>query len=462
MNLLKKYNVPGPRYTSYPTVPYWDTIPTPDQWIQDLRTAITAGIKEGTGAAIYVHIPFCESLCTYCGCNTRITRNRSVGEPYTQVLIKEFDLYLRALQLNELRPNGKLLLSELHLGGGTPTFLAPGELSNFLTELLSRCELTPDHELSIEVDPRVTSDEHLDVLAKHGFKRISLGVQDFDPKVQDIVHRIQSVEQVKKITEHARERGMTSVNYDLIYGLPLQTRSSIENTIRSVAELKPDRIAFYAYAHVPWIKASQRRFTEADLPAGDEKRALYELGRKLLEEAGYYEIGMDHFALKTDSLYTANQKHTLHRNFMGYTARNVTPILALGVSAIGDSWLSFAQNEKLLETYQDRVHKGEIPLHRGHKLNDEDLVLRRHVLNLMTKLHTEWNSLAPETPFLSQIPERLEELKRDGLLTLSTQDGRTKVDVTETGRAFLRNVCMAFDARLIRKTPETRLFSQTV
>jgi oxygen-independent coproporphyrinogen-3 oxidase len=458
--LYKKYNVPGPRYTSYPTVPYWDTNPTAEQWVQDLKSAVIAAEQVGTGAAIYLHIPFCESLCTYCGCNTRITRNHAVSQPYIDTVLKEFATYRDALGLQRLK------LSELHLGGGTPTFLAPAELGRLLEGILSHCELMPDHELSIEVDPRVTNREHLEVLQRFGFKRISLGVQDFDPKVQEIVHRIQSVEQVKTITEMARSLGMTSVNYDLIYGLPFQTRESVRQTVEAVAMLKPDRIAFYAYAHVPWIKPSQRRFTEADLPSGDEKRALYELGRSLLEDCGYVEIGMDHFALKTDSLYQAVQKQSLHRNFMGYTARSVSPIIALGVSAIGDSWASFAQNEKLLETYQERVQRGEIPIQRGHQLNREDLVLRRHILNLMTQLSTEWNPQDPlaveYAPDLAHVPSRLQELVHDGLVQVQEEPDRIQIQVTESGRAFLRNICMAFDARLVRKAPETRLFSQTV
>lgn len=455
--LYRKYNVAGPRYTSYPTVPYWDTNPTVDEWIADLKQAVQAGVQQNHGAAIYLHIPFCESLCTYCGCNTRITRNHAVGNPYIDTVLKEFELYRSALGLT--RP---LLLSELHLGGGTPTFLAPAELDRLLTELLRHCELTPDHELSIEVDPRVTQNEHLDVLARHGFKRISLGVQDFDPKVQEIVHRIQSFEEVQKITVEARKRGMTSVNYDLIYGLPFQTLKSVEDTVRKVSELKPDRIAFYSYAHVPWIKPSQRRFTEADLPSGDEKRALYELGRTLLEQVGYFEIGMDHFALKTDSLFQAVSKKTLHRNFMGYTARSVSPIIALGVSAIGDSWRSFAQNEKLLETYQEKVQRGEIPIQRGHCLNPEDLILRRHILDLMTRLHTAWQLNDQTLETLRSAPERLIEFERDGLMEVKTEPSQVTCTVSEKGRAFLRNICMAFDARLARKAPETKLFSQTV
>jgi oxygen-independent coproporphyrinogen-3 oxidase len=451
--LMKKYNVAGPRYTSYPTVPYWETNPTEEQWVSALGSAIAGGARQGTGAAIYAHIPFCQALCTYCGCNTRITRNRGVSAPYIASLHREFELYREKLSLP-----GSLLLSELHLGGGTPTYFSPSELSQFLDGILKHCSIAPDHEFSIEVDPRVTSREHLEVLREHRFRRVSLGIQDFDPKVQDIVHRIQSFDEVKTITDDSRALGFTSVNYDLIYGLPLQTLDSIRGTVEKVVKLRPDRIAFYAYAHVPWIKPGQRRFTEADLPSGDEKRALYELGRRLLEDAGYVEIGMDHFALKSDSLYQAVETRTLHRNFMGYTARNVNPILALGVSAIGDAWTAFAQNEKLLEAWAERIEKGELPVYRGHVLNQEDLILRKHILNLMTRMHTSWAHADERVEFLESVPDRLEELQSDGLLVLEGPSCR----VTETGRAFLRNICMAFDARLVRKAPETRLFSQTV
>jgi oxygen-independent coproporphyrinogen-3 oxidase len=456
--LIKKYNVAGPRYTSYPTVPYWDRSPTVDEWLTELKKSFSiaqgndSGMKK-TGAAIYIHIPFCESLCTYCGCNTRITRNRGVSRPYLEVVLKEFETYRTKLGLTD-----KILLSELHLGGGTPTFLAPEELQFLLEGIFKHCELSDDYELSVEVDPRVTSHKHLEVLREFNFKRISLGIQDFDPKVQDIVHRIQSFAQVKDITDQARALGFTSVNYDLIYGLPLQTIASVEDTIQKVNELKPDRIAFYAYAHVPWIKAGQRRFTEADLPVGDAKRALYERGRELLEAAGFVEIGMDHFSLKTDSLYTASQKGTLHRNFMGYTARSVSPILQLGVSAIGDAWTAFAQNEKLLETYVEVVNRGEIPIARGQLLNEEDVILRTHILNLMTKMKTNWSDPKLKTPYLSEVPAKLQELEKDGLVTLAPET----CTVTEKGRAFLRNICMAFDARLSRKAPDTKLFSQTV
>ena len=451
-SLLRKYNVPGPRYTSYPTVPYWDRTPTVDEWISTISTGLDESKATGVGAAIYVHIPFCQSLCTYCGCNTRITRNRTVGNPYVDTVLKEFKLYMERLGRTSIS------VGELHLGGGTPTFLTAGELSTLMEGLSKYFTIVPNSEFSVEVDPRVTTRDQLEALQSFGFKRISLGVQDFDPKVQDIVNRIQSAEQVRKVTEDARSLGYTSVNYDLIYGLPFQNLQSVMNTMDVVKGLRPDRIAFYGYAHVPWIKPGQRRFTEDDLPAGDDKRKLYEKGREILEDAGYREIGMDHFALETDSLWSSSQTGQLHRNFMGYTARLVAPLFGLGVSAIGDSWRSFMQNEKLLETYQDRVNKGEIPILRGHYLSDEDLVLRRHVLNLMTRFKTDWKDSAKNTEFLGDIRIRLKELESDDLVKLSP----TSCEVTEEGRAFVRNICMAFDARLARKAPDTQLFSKTV
>ena len=450
--LLRKYNVPGPRYTSYPTVPYWAESPTEDQWIASVSEALDESRGHGIGAAVYVHIPFCESLCTYCGCNTRITRNHAVGDPYVDSVLKEWELYVNRLAKG-------ITVGELHLGGGTPTFLAPAELERLVEGILARTSRSPgSNEFSVEADPRVTTREHLQTLSRLGFRRLSLGIQDFDPKVQDIVHRIQSPEEVRAIIDQARELGFDSVNYDLIYGLPFQTRASIEATIGVVREHRPDRIAFYAYAHVPWIKPSQRRFTEADLPAGDEKRALYELGREMLEAVGYREIGMDHFALETDSLWKASLSGSLHRNFMGYTARGVSPLIGLGVSAIGDSWGAFAQNDKRVETYQERLGRGELPILRGHLLSQEDRVLRRHILDLMTRFRTDWREPALTTEFLAGVPERLEELSRDGLVEI----GPSSCTVTPLGRPFLRNICMAFDARLARQAPSIRLFSQTV
>lgn len=451
-DLLKKYDVPGPRYTSYPTIVYWDTEPTVEDWIQSVKASLTS-TNDQTGAAIYVHIPFCRSLCTYCGCNSRITCNSSVGRPYIEAVLKEWKLYRERLALS--RP---LRLTELHLGGGTPTFLSAAELEQLVGGILAHVEQTSDTEFSIESDPRVTEADQLETLHRLGFRRLSLGIQDFDPRVQSAVNRVQSEAQVRAVTETARAIGFESINYDLIFGLPFQTLNSIEQTVSATIGLRPDRIAFYSYAHVPWVKAGQRHFTEQDLPTGDEKRSLYEFGRGLLEAAGYREIGMDHFALETDSLWRASKSGMLHRNFMGYTSRRVSPLIGLGASSISDSWNMYVQNEKQVEAYEERVHQGEIPIFRGHLLNREDRILRRHILNLMTRFETAWEAADLYSPYLENISEKLAEASRDGLVRLSPG----LCEITPEGIPFLRNICMAFDARLARKAPETQIFSRTV
>lgn len=448
--LVAKYDVAGPRYTSYPTVPYWDTTPSGAQWIERIGSAL--GQQGQHGAAIYLHIPFCRALCTFCGCNTRITRSHGFVGPYVQSVLAELDLYRAQLGLPLLE------FGELHFGGGTPTFLTPEELESLLAGLFQRLKARADAVASIEVDPRVTTAEQLLVLARHGFRRISLGVQDFDPRVQAIVNRVQSEQQVHDVTQSARSLGFDSVNFDLIYGLPLQTLASVEATMDAVCRLRPDRIALYGYAHVPWIKPGQRRFTESDLPEGDQKRALYELGRERLEREGYREIGLDHFALETDSLWGALRGGTLHRNFMGYTTAFTRPMIGLGVSSIGDAGDAFAQNEKDLQRYQERVALGELPLQRGHLLDAEDQVLRGHILRLMTRLQTDWNQPVDYTDYIGTALQRLAEPAADGLVEL----GAASCRVTEKGRAYLRNICMAFDARLARRMPDKALFSRTV
>jgi oxygen-independent coproporphyrinogen-3 oxidase len=448
--LIAKYDVAGPRYTSYPTVPYWETTPGAAQWLASLGRALDA--SPDSGASLYLHIPFCRSLCTFCGCNTRITRTHEIVMPYIGALLAELDLYRRGLAE---RP---LALAELHLGGGTPTFLTVQELEALLTGLFARAPLRADASCSIEVDPRVTQREQLELLARHRFRRLSIGVQDFDPRVQDIVNRVQSQECVAEVTTTARELGFDSINFDLIYGLPLQTLASIEATMDVVCRLRPDRIALYGYAHVPWIRPGQRRFTDQDVPQASLRRELYERSRERLEQQGYREIGLDHFALESDGLWKSQQAGAMHRNFMGYSDREVQPLIGLGVSAIGDGGDAFAQNEKDLRQYQQRVLAGELPIHRGHLLDAEDLVLRRHILQLMCNLETDWGSPERHTPFLEDIATRLAEPAADGLVVLS----RTGCRVTERGRAFLRNICMAFDARLTRRSPPGQLFSRAV
>lgn len=447
-DLLAKYDVPGPRYTSYPTVPYWQTAPSQEQWFTHLAGAIERSRAAGQGGALYIHVPFCRSLCHYCGCNTFITRDPKFSDPYVESIKAEWQLYVSRL--------GKVRVDEVHIGGGTPTYLTPEQLHRMIDGVLSCAELPSDAELGIEADPRVTTRAQLEVLAKLGFKRLSLGIQDFDETVQHAVNRHQTVAEVRAVTEHARELGFTSINYDLIYGLPKQTPSSIRNTIDSVRQLRPDRIAFYGYAHVPWMKSFQRKFQDSDVPAGSAKREMYEVGRDLLLGAGYREIGLDHFALESDGLWKAHAAGRMHRNFMGYTDRSTMPLFALGTSAIGDTWTAFAQNEKTVPEWSARIAKGELPLVKGHLLDDEDLLLRRNILDLMTRFETRWDPKA--LPYFDQLPSKLSELQRDGLIELTP----SSVKVTKAGEPFVRNVCMALDARLARHAPERQIFSRTV
>lgn len=450
MDLAAKYDVASPRYTSYPTVPYWTDAPTSGEWLQHLRAALARQAPD-EGAGLYIHLPFCRSLCTYCGCNTRVTRSRGIVGDYVRAVVAEFAMY--RVQLGAER----LPLGELHLGGGTPTFLDCGELAALLDGVLAGAVLRPGAELSVEVDPRVTSREQLQVLAERGFRRVSIGVQDFDPVVQDLVNRRQSLAQVQRVVAAARELGYDSVNVDLIYGLPRQSVAGVQGTMRAVLELRPDRIAFYGYAHVPWMRPGQRRFDEGDLASGAARRALYEAGREVLEAAGYGEIGLDHFALPSDSLWRAARAGRLHRNFMGYSSVHTEPLLGLGASAIGDAGDAFAQNEKDTDDYLRRVAAGELPLARGHRLTGEDQVLRRHIGRLMTGLHTTWQEPCDWTPALADARARLQPLQDDGLVVLDPDGCR----VTDRGRRYLRNICMCFDARLARRPATTPLFSRS-
>jgi len=446
--LLEKYNVPAPRYTSYPTVPYWDaTAPTAEEWKKTVNHSFHQSNDE-QGISLYIHLPFCESLCTFCGCNTRITVNHGVEMPYIMALLKEWSLYL---ELFETTPR----IREIHLGGGTPTFFSPLHLKELIEGITSSSQVCEDAEFSFEAHPGNTTRAHLETLYSLGFRRISLGIQDFDQRVQEIIHRFQTYEQVKTTVESAREIGYTSVNFDLIYGLPLQTEQSIYHTIARVKELAPDRIAFYSYAHVPWVKPGQRKFTEADLPVDYEKRKLYELGRDQFKAAGYIEIGMDHFALASDSLYRAEEKGTLHRNFMGYTHNYTRLMIGLGVSSISDSWYGYLQNIKTVEEYERTVNKGELPIFKGHLLSKEDLILRQHILNIICRYGTSWENPSESCEAVLQAIPRLHEMENDKLLHLREHS----LQVTPKGRAFLRNICMAFDARLWAKAPTSQLFS---
>lgn len=452
IELIRKYNVAGPRYTSYPTVPFWDK-----NGIELSDWAATVGRSFGEsnaaeGISIYVHLPFCESLCTFCGCHKHITKRHDVEQPYIASVLKEWELYKQIF-------GGDLRIKELHLGGGTPTFFSAEQLTRLISGILEGATLCADAELSFEGHPNHTSRQQLQALYDLGFRRCSFGVQDYDIEVQKAIHRIQPFEMVQAVTEEARAMGYTSISHDLVFGLPKQHLAQVQRTIEMTAQLRPDRIAYYSYAHVPWVKGvGQRGYDERDLPQDEEKRRLYELGKAMFAELGYAEVGMDHFALPTDSLYKAMKNNTLHRNFMGYTAGTTQLMVGLGMSAIGDSWYAFGQNVKTVAEYQQIVHEGRLPIFRGHLLSKEDLIIRRHILNLMCHLQTDWSAANQYLPMFDDIAERLSALQADGLIHL---DG-SRLQVLEAGRPFVRNVCMAFDAKLIGQSIGERMFSKTI
>ncbi|TRX41391.1 oxygen-independent coproporphyrinogen III oxidase [Flavobacterium restrictum] len=451
-SLIQKYNVPGPRYTSYPTVPYWnETDFSYAIWAATLKKSFEES-NTSEGISLYIHLPFCESMCTFCGCNKRITKNHEVEHPYIEAVLKEWTLYC---QLVEARP----VIKEIHLGGGTPTFFSTKNLEDLINGILNHATKAETYEFSFEGHPNNTTHEHLKKLYDLGFRRVSFGVQDYSEKVQKAIHREQSFHNVAKVTFWAREIGYTSIGHDIIFGLPFQEIEDVVDTIEKTKSLQPDRLAFYSYAHVPWIKGNgQRGFKDEDIPKDGEKRVLYEIGKKLLSKNGYYEIGMDHFALATDSLYQSFQNGKLHRNFMGYSSSKTQVMIGLGVSSISDSWYSFAQNVKNLEDYYQMLEWNQLPVYRGHLLTQEDLIIRKHILNLMCTFQTSW---ANEADYCKEIPEiilQLNEMQQDQLLRIDEK----KIMVLEAGKPFVRNICMAFDLLLKRKAPQTELFSMTV
>lgn len=451
-SLIDKYNIPGPRYTSYPTVPFWDELNfSAQKWEESVIKSFSES-NGSEGISVYIHLPFCESLCTFCACHKRITKKHSVETPYLQSVLKEWDLYLNLFK------GQKPIIKELHLGGGTPTFFSPENLKILLEGIFSKSEIAESPEFSFEGHPNNTTREHLQALYDLGFTRCSFGVQDYDFQVQKAINRIQPFENVERVTDWAREIGYKSISHDLVFGLPHQTWEKMEHTIRRTMELRPDRLAFYSYAHVPWIKGvGQRGFDDNDLPSGEEKRQLYERGKELLEQLGYREVGMDHFSLEHDDLYQSMLNGKIHRNFMGYSSSKTQLMIGLGMSAISDSWYAFAQNEKSVEEYQQRVEERKIPVFRGHLLNSEDLIIRQHILNLMCRLETSWD-MQNFVPELENAVERLREMEKDGLVEILNN----QIKITEKGRVFTRNVAMTFDLRMLRNQPETRIFSMTV
>lgn len=443
--LLAKYDVPAPRYTSYPTVPYWEDSPSGEEWTESIKTCLS---KTDASWSMYIHIPFCETLCTFCGCNTTITKDHKREAPYLDTLMKEWKKYILEAPALKDRP-----LKEIHLGGGTPTFFSPENLSLLISGILEDCTKADDFEGSFEVDPRRTNRKHLEELYKLGFQRVSMGVQDFDLEVQKLVNRIQPENITKDLTDAAREMGYTSVNYDLIYGLPKQDVTKITDLVQKTIEHRPDRIALYSFALVPWIKPTHRIFKDEDLPVGAAKRELYEVSRKMLLNAGYKEIGMDHFALPTDSLYTSLENGELHRNFMGYAAHRTDLLLGLGVSSISETPDMFHQNEKKLPVYERLISENKVATFRGHKLSEEDKTYRELILKLMTRWEVDLTGEDAE-----DLKTYLSSALEDELMKFEGH----KLIVTEKGNPFLRNICMGLDKRLRSKNPDRKVFSQSI
>jgi len=441
--LLRRFSQGGPRYTSYPTADRFVEAFGADQYLQALAQRSEGGaLHGGEPLSVYVHIPFCESLCYYCACNKVVTRQHNRAAPYLDALEAEMALQVQALGAH--RP-----VAQLHLGGGTPTFLSDDELTRLMTSLRRHFALQPNAECSIEIDPRTVDAARLARLAELGFNRISFGVQDLDPAVQQAVHRVQPLEQIEALMKDARALGFESINVDLIHGLPKQTTESFTRTVREIARLRPDRIALYAYAHLPQRFKPQRRIASAELPGAAERVALLALAIDGFLEAGYDYIGMDHFALPNDALSVARRQGRLHRSFQGYCTQPDGDLIALGVSAIGRVGATYSQNTKDLAEYQDLLAGGVLPVVRGLALTRDDLLRRTVIMALMCQGRVAFESveLAHLVDFRSYFAEELAELAQfveDGLVTIDA-DG---IQVTPLGWYFVRVIAMVFDRPL--------------
>lgn len=457
LDLLERYDRPGPRYTSYPTAVEFHEGVTDGTYRERLAFANRAG---GEPLSAYVHLPFCEERCSYCGCNVIITRHREVASQYLEMLCREVDLLAASLP-------DRRRISQLHLGGGTPTYYSADQLEALVTRLLRHFTLTADAEAGVEIDPRVTSEEQLSRLATLGFNRVSLGVQDFTPKVQEAVRRVQGYEVTRRLVEHSRAAGYTSVNIDLIYGLPYQEEDGFSRTLAQVIGLRPDRVAVYSFAFVPWMRAHMRHLPQDALPGPALKLRLLALAIEAFGAAGYRQIGMDHFALPGDELSRAVENRSLYRNFMGYTVQSARDLVALGMSGIGDVQGAFVQNTKKLPEYYGAIEAGRFPIERGYALDADDRVRREVITSLMCNFHLDVGAVERrfDIDFGEYFARELFELTgpgspvADGLVRVA----RDAIEVTPLGRLFVRNVSMVFDRYLRARTAGPKpVFSRTV
>jgi oxygen-independent coproporphyrinogen III oxidase len=451
---LARFDRPGPRYTSYPTAVEFHDGFTPQRYLEKLDEA---ALQPDAPLSLYVHLPFCAERCSFCGCNVIITRKRGVADAYLDGLEREIDLVAARL-------GRRNRVSQLHWGGGTPTYLDVDQLDRLWRIVGARFVIEPGAEVAIEVDPRVTTPEQVTLLQRLGFQRVSMGVQDFDPRVQDAIHRYQTFEQTRDLHELLRAGGTESINFDFVYGLPQQTPASFRRTIERAVELRPDRVAVYSYAFVPWIQAHQKQIHLEDLPPREVKLELFGIAFELFTAAGYVQIGMDHFALPTDALARAARERTLHRNFMGYTTHPAQDSIGFGVSAIGEIGGAFAQNTKKLTRYEEALAQDLPPVERGFERSRDDVIRRDVIQSLMCNFHLDVRSIERlhGIDFATYFAPSLEELDEGPVAHGFVVRDADAIEVTEAGRLFVRNVCMAFDAYLKRHDGDRTRFSRTV
>ena len=453
--LLSRFDIPGPRYTSYPTADRFVEACAQSNLHQALDMRTQGVGHKNRPLSIYVHIPFCESLCYYCACNKIITKHHEKAVPYLRYLAKEVALYTDAIGTGQS-------VSQLHLGGGTPTFLSDSELSALMSMLKRNFNFVAGGEYSVEVDPRTVNAERLALLFELGFNRLSFGVQDFDPEVQKAVHRIQPVEQVFDLVASARKIGFESVNVDLIYGLPKQSPESFDRTLKQINELRPDRIALYAYAHLPERFKPQRRIVAAELPVASSKIAMLSRSMDALMAAGYVYVGMDHFALPVDALAVAKRQGRLHRNFQGYSTQPDCDLIGLGVSSIGRMGSTYSQNAKTMDEYVDMLDQAQLPVVKGLALSRDDQIRRAWIMAIMCQGHVQFDVfneawLIDAQSYFSEELLQLQSMQSQGLLELSEQG----LHVTPMGWFFVRGVAMVFDKYLQADRNRTR-FSKII
>ncbi|MBC75400.1 MAG: oxygen-independent coproporphyrinogen III oxidase [Halobacteriovoraceae bacterium] len=441
--IYQKYDIKAPRYTSYPAMPYWNNKLESKGWFKYLKK----GFESNNEVDLYIHIPYCQKLCWYCGCNRVISKNKDKGAEYVDLIIKEFQIYINNLP--------DLVVRSLHFGGGTPNFLEPQTLDLLLSKI-SPWFHKEHFEGAIEIDPRTVKVDHLAVLAKYGFKKLSLGIQDFNLEVQEAINRVQPFDLVKNVVQTSRALGFEQINFDLIWGLPKQTNETVKETIRLTSELGPDQISYYSYAHLPQKFKHQKLIKESDILKGKSKRDLYETGKVDLEASGYVEIGMDHYAKLNSPLHLALKERKLKRNFMGYTPKKSPTLIGLGASSISSNQYGFMQNHKELTTYREAVENGLLPMEKGHSNSTQDTMRNNLIQNLMCNLILSESDIEKLGEH-GEIKNKLREFERDGLLTR----GPGKWVATESGRKFLRCIALAFD-EYFPSVKQGNMFSQSV